>query len=93
MNLASLLLELKPLLADPDANFELITELLERHQGLAEYEVARFYVSRVWKAPVERKLRDVDARERLKGVRQRARRRGGAGGTSGISSPRCTTAG
>lgn len=70
MNLASLLLELKPLLADPDANFDRITELLERHQGLAEYEVARFYVSRVWTAPVERKLRDVDARERLKGVRQ-----------------------
>ncbi|WNG46034.1 RNA-directed DNA polymerase [Archangium minus] len=70
MNLASLLLELKALLADPEANFDRITELLERHQGLAEYEVARFYVSRVWQAPAERRLRSVDARERLKGVRQ-----------------------
>ncbi|HEX5750581.1 MAG TPA: reverse transcriptase family protein [Archangium sp.] len=70
MNLASLLLELKPLLADPDANFERITELLERHQDLAEYEVARFFVSRHWQAPVERRLRSVDPRERLQGVRQ-----------------------
>ncbi|WP_257457955.1 reverse transcriptase family protein [Archangium lipolyticum] len=70
MNLASLLLELKPLLADPDANFDRITDLLERHQGLAEYEVARFFVSRSWKEPVERRLRSVDPRERSKGVRQ-----------------------
>ncbi|PTL82809.1 reverse transcriptase family protein [Vitiosangium sp. GDMCC 1.1324] len=70
MNLASLLLELKPLLADPEANFDRITELLDRHQGLAEYEVARFYVRRVWQAPVESRLRSMDARERLKGIRQ-----------------------
>jgi retron-type reverse transcriptase len=69
MNLAALLLELKPLLADPEANLERIVLLLERHQGLAEYEVARFYVSRAWLEPVARQLRSVDPRERLKGVR------------------------
>ncbi|HYO67149.1 MAG TPA: hypothetical protein VEU33_13830 [Archangium sp.] len=56
-------------MADPDTHFERITELLERHQGLAEYEVARFFVSRFWQAPVERKLRSVDPLERLKGGR------------------------
>ncbi len=70
MNLLGLLLELKPLMADPEANFERITELLERHQGLAEYEVARFYVSRHWQGPVGRMLRSVDPRERLRAVRQ-----------------------
>jgi RNA-directed DNA polymerase len=70
MNLVGLLLELKPLMADPEANFERITELLQRHQGLAEYEVARFYVSRSWLAPVGRMLRSVDPRERLRGVKQ-----------------------
>jgi RNA-directed DNA polymerase len=70
MNLVGLLLELKPLMADPEAHFERITELLERHQGLAEYEVARFYVSRQWLAPVGRMLQSVDPRERLRGVRQ-----------------------
>lgn len=69
MNLAGLLLELKPLLADPEANFERLVRLLEQHQGLAEYEVARFYVSRTWLEPVGRMLRSVDPRERLRGVR------------------------
>lgn len=70
MNLVGLLLELKPLMADPEANFERITELLESHQGLAEYEVARFYVSRQWLEPVGRMLRSVDPRERLRGTKQ-----------------------
>lgn len=69
MNLAGLLLELKPLLVDPEVNFERIVQLLERHQGLAEYEVARFYVSRSWLEPVGRRLRSVDPRERLRAVR------------------------
>ncbi|HYH95645.1 reverse transcriptase family protein [Hyalangium sp.] len=70
MNLVGLLLELKPLMAEPEANFERITELLESHQGLAEYEVARFYVSRQWLEPVGRMLRSVDPRERRRGVKQ-----------------------
>ncbi|WP_224362086.1 reverse transcriptase family protein [Hyalangium versicolor] len=70
MDLVGLLLELKTLMADPEANFERITELLERHQHLAEYEVARFYVSRQWLDPVGRMLRSVDPRERLRGTKQ-----------------------
>ena len=69
MDLVGLLLELKPLLADPEANFDRIVALLERHQGLAEYEVARFYVSRSWLEPVARRLKSVDPRERLQAVR------------------------
>ncbi|QSQ14102.1 reverse transcriptase family protein [Myxococcus landrumensis] len=69
MDLVSLLLELKPLMEDPEANFHRITELLERHQGLAEYEVARFYVSRHWSEAVSRRLGSVDPRERLEAVR------------------------
>ena len=69
MNLVSLLLELKPLLEDPEENFERIASLLETHQGLAEYEVARFFVSQHWRESVERRLRSGDPRERLVGVR------------------------
>jgi RNA-directed DNA polymerase len=69
MSLVGLLLELKPLLADPDANFERVADLLERHQGLAEYEVARFYAGRAFVGPVGNLLRSEDPRERLRGVR------------------------
>ncbi|TKC94613.1 reverse transcriptase family protein [Polyangium fumosum] len=69
MSLVGLLLELKPLLADPDANFERVAELLERHQNLAEYEVARFYAGRAFVEPVGKLLRSEDPRERLRGVR------------------------
>jgi hypothetical protein len=69
MNLVGLLFELKPLLADPEANFGRIASLLERHQSLAEYEVARFYVGRHFLAPLDRLLHSVDPRERLRGVR------------------------
>ncbi|MFP2909617.1 hypothetical protein ACLESD_32150, partial [Pyxidicoccus sp. 3LFB2] len=69
MDLVGLLLELKPLLAEPEENFDRIVALLEQHQGLAEYEVARFYVSRSWLEPVARRLKSVDPRERLQAVR------------------------
>lgn len=69
MDLVSLLLELKPLMEDPEAHFHRITELLERHQGLAEYEVARFYVSRHWNEAISKRLGHVDPRERLNAVR------------------------
>lgn len=69
MDLVGLILELKPLMADPEAHFDRVVELLERHQGLAEYEVARFYVSRSWLEPASRRLRSVDPRERLRAVR------------------------
>jgi RNA-directed DNA polymerase len=70
MDLVGLLLELKPLMADPEKNFKRITALLEQHQNLAEYEVARFYVSRQWLEPVGRMLRSVDPRERYDGAKQ-----------------------
>lgn len=69
MSLVNLLFELKPLLADPETNFDRIVDLLGKHQNLAEYEVARLYASRTWLAPVHRLLRSEDPRERLRGVR------------------------
>jgi len=69
MSLVSLLFELRPLLADPEANFERIVLLLERNQDLAEYEVARFYASRTWLGPLGRMMESVDPRERLRAVR------------------------
>ncbi|MBU8898758.1 hypothetical protein DRW03_11035 [Corallococcus sp. H22C18031201] len=69
MNLVGLLLELKPLMMDPEASFDRIVELLEHNQGLAEYEVARFYVARAWKDAIESRVRSPDARERLRAAR------------------------
>jgi hypothetical protein len=69
MSLAALLFELKPLLEDRERNFDRIVELLEKHRNLAEYEVARFYVSRHWLDPVSKRLTSVDPRERLRGVK------------------------
>lgn len=69
MSLASLLFALKPLLDDRERNFDRIVELLEKHRNLAEYEVARFYVSRHWLDPISTRLVSVDPRERLRAVR------------------------
>lgn len=69
MSLASLLFELKPLLEDRERNFDRIVELLEKHRNLAEYEVARFYVSRHWLDPISKRLLSADPRERLRAVR------------------------
>ncbi len=68
MSLAALLFELKPLLEDRERNFDRIVELLEKHRNLAEYEVARFYVSRHWLDPISKRLASIDPRERLRGV-------------------------
>ncbi|MBK9261018.1 MAG: RNA-directed DNA polymerase [Polyangiaceae bacterium] len=69
MSLVGLLFELKPLLEDRERNFDRIVELLEKHRNLAEYEVARFYVSRNWLDPISKRLASIDPRERLRGVR------------------------
>ncbi|MCP3103700.1 reverse transcriptase family protein [Myxococcus sp. K15C18031901] len=69
MDLAGLLLELEPLMAKPEAHFERIVQLLEQNQGLAEFEVARFYVSRHWMESVSARLNSVDPDERLRAVR------------------------
>lgn len=65
MNLVSLLSELKVLLAEPEGNLSQIVALLERHQALAEYEVARFYVARFLGSATDKRTRSVDPRERL----------------------------
>jgi len=69
MSLVGLLFELKPLLVDPEKNLDRIAELLQLHNDLAEYEVARFYVSRAVFAPLEKLLRSQDPADRLRGVR------------------------
>ncbi len=70
MNLAELLLDLKDLLKDHAANRPQILELLENHKGLAEFEVARFLVSRTLSPGIEGMLQSVDPRERRLAVRQ-----------------------
>ncbi|MBL8680984.1 MAG: hypothetical protein JNK05_17515 [Myxococcales bacterium] len=64
MDLAKLLFTIKPLLADPRANLAKIVELLEKHNDLAEYDVARFYVSKSVRPAIEEKLSSPDPRER-----------------------------
>jgi RNA-directed DNA polymerase len=68
MSLPTLLLELKPLLADANANFTQIAELLKKHDALAEYEVARQYATRALAPLVLTLLDSVDPRERMKAV-------------------------
>ena len=69
-SLGNLLLDLKPLLADPITNRLKIQQLLARNKGLAEYEVARFYVSSKGTIPddLEEQLRSRDPRKRLRAV-------------------------
>lgn len=69
MNLGELILELKPLLEDPTRNADKVIDLLERHQSLAEFEVARFYVSQTFSPELERRLRSIDPKDRLTAVR------------------------
>lgn len=69
MSLVELLIELKRLLTEPEKNQDKIASLLEDHTGLAEYEVARFFVSRGLVGSVEKRLRSVDPKQRLASVR------------------------
>ncbi len=64
MDLAKLLFTIKPLLGDVRANFGKIVELLEKHDDLAEYDVARFYVSKAIRPAIEDKLSSQDPRDR-----------------------------
>ncbi|HNN92376.1 reverse transcriptase family protein [Haliangium sp. UPWRP_2] len=66
MSLSALLLQLKPLLAAPRENLAAISDLLRRHRDLAEYEVARFWVSRAMGPQLEQELRSPDPRTRRK---------------------------
>ncbi len=64
MSLSALLMQLKPLLAAPHENLAAISDLLRRHRDLAEYEVARFWVSRAVGPQIEKELSSADPRIR-----------------------------
>lgn len=63
-----LILELRTLLADRAGNATRIHQLLERHQDLAEYQIARFYVARHLVPEVEALIGQLDPRQRRAGV-------------------------
>jgi hypothetical protein len=69
MNLANLLIKLTPLITDAERNWTEIVDLLDRHQDLAEYEVARHYVSEALEPLVRRGLDSLDPRQRRQGIR------------------------
>lgn len=63
-----LILKLRTLLEDRAGNAAEIHELLERHQDLAEYQIARFYVARHLVGQVEALIGDLDPEKRHAGV-------------------------
>lgn len=63
-----LILKLRQLLLDRVANSEQIRQLLESHQDLAEYQVARFYVARHLVPQAEQLISEIDPRQRHAGV-------------------------
>jgi retron-type reverse transcriptase len=65
MSLSSLLLELIPLCESLDDNWEKVLALLDAHQDLAEYEVARFYVSRFTSRQLAQLVQSPDPRQRV----------------------------
>lgn len=69
-SLGHLLFKLKPLLVDPIANRVQIQRVLSGSKGLAEYEVARFWVASKGTIPtdLEERLRSRDPRVRLGAV-------------------------
>lgn len=69
MSLGALLVDLSKLLQEPAENANAIYRLLESNQDLAEYEVARFYVAKHLAGDLSTRLRSVDPKERLEGVR------------------------
>ncbi|MBL8608357.1 MAG: hypothetical protein JNL38_13620 [Myxococcales bacterium] len=68
MGLGELLVDLSRLLADPAKNAASIYAMLEANAGLAEFEVARFYVADAMTADVAERLKSVDPRERVAAV-------------------------
>lgn len=64
MSLSSLLLELIPLCESLDDNWEKVLALLDAHKDLAEYEVARFYVSRLASRQLDQLVQSPDPRRR-----------------------------
>lgn len=68
LNPTELILELRKLVAEPIANAAQIRALVERHQAMAEYQIARFYVARHLTPQVEALFASIDPRERRAGV-------------------------
>jgi retron-type reverse transcriptase len=68
MNPATLLFALKPLLADPEQNWQEVVRLLEENHELAEYEVARFYVNKPMTQVTRQLLASPDRAMRLSGL-------------------------
>lgn len=68
MLLANLILELRPLVADPQANLGRIVELLRAHDDFAEYEVARHYVAGAVEPVIRAQLDNPDPRVRVAAI-------------------------
>ena len=68
MNPVELILQLRTLLEDAPANAPKIRALIEQHQDMAEYQVARFYAARNLIPQAEALIGDLDPRQRLAGV-------------------------
>jgi hypothetical protein len=68
VNPVALILKLRTLIQDPAANAPQIRTLIEQHQDMAEYQIARFYAARHLVGDVERLIDDIDPRQRLAGV-------------------------
>jgi retron-type reverse transcriptase len=68
VSLATLLLALRPLLADPKGNISEINRLLGAARDQAELQVARFFVFRELMPKVDELIRSADPRERLEAV-------------------------
>ncbi len=68
MLLANLILDLRGLCTDPEANFGRIVELLRAHDDLAEYEVARHYVGKRLEPVIHSWLGNPDPRVRLEAI-------------------------
>jgi RNA-directed DNA polymerase len=69
MSLGQLLVDLSKLLDEPEKNASSIYALLEKSSHLVEYEVARFFVAKRMAGNLGGRLRSLDPRERLEGLR------------------------
>ena len=70
MDLAQLIVTLKPLLGDTDGNWPKIAKLLESHSDLAEYEVARHFVNNACGGSAKDMLRNLDPKIRIAGIKR-----------------------
>jgi RNA-directed DNA polymerase len=68
MLLANLILELRPLVANPQANLGRIVELLRAHDDFAEYEVARHYISAQVEPAIRAQLDNPDPKVRVEAI-------------------------